>query len=155
MRTRIEDKFKAKTIDGLGNDIRKYAERQLKQIAFNIEAGLPFRFNDRNEERMMNELLTAVQSRVNKQSANDLKTKNNIDNILASPMLIGNKTSHDNTFNENIKDLEVFWDDVKKLIMTFYCTSEKCKSFISMKNFDNVNSKIRCDCGKTSYDWKK
>lgn len=155
LRTRIEDKFKAKTIDGLGNDIRKYAERQLKQIAFNIEAGLPFRFNDRNEERMMNELLTAVQSRVNKQSANDLKTKNNIDNILASPMLIGNKTSHDNTFNENIKDLEVFWDDVKKLIMTFYCTSEKCKSFISMKNFDNVNSKIRCDCGKTSYDWKK
>lgn len=155
LRTRIEDKFKAKTIDGLGNDIRRYAERQLKQIAFNLEAGLPFRFNDRNEERMMNELLTSVQSRVNKQSAHDLKTKNNIDSILASPMLIGNKTSHDNTFNENIKDLEVFWDDVRNLIMTFYCTNEKCKSFISMKNYDNVNCKIRCDCGKMNYDWKK
>ena len=64
--------------------------QKLKQIAFNIEAGLAFRFNDRNEERMMNELLSSVQSRVNKQSPGDLKTKNNIDNILASPILIGN-----------------------------------------------------------------
>ena len=64
----------------------------------NIEEVLAFRFNDRNEERMMNELLTSVQSRVNKQSPADLKTKNNIDSILASPILIGNKTSHDNTF---------------------------------------------------------
>ncbi len=155
LRTKIEDKFKAKNIDGLGNDIRRYAERQLKQIAYNIEAGLAFRFNDRNEERMMNELLSSVQSRVNKQSPADLKTKNNIDNILASPILIGNKTSHDNSFKENINDLEVFWEDVKKLIKTFYCSEEKCKSFVALKNFDNVNSKIRCNCGSLNYDWKK
>ena len=155
LRTKIEDKFKAKNIDGLGNDIRRYAERQLKQMAYNIEAGLAFRYNDRNEERMMNELLSSVQSRVNKQSPTDLKTKNNIDSILASPILIGNKTSHDNTFKENINDLEVFWEDVKKLIKTFYCSEEKCKSFVAMKNFDTVNSKIRCNCGIVSYDWKK
>jgi len=155
LRTKIEDKFKAKNIDGLGNDIRRYAERQLKQIAYNIEAGLAFRFNDRNEERMMNELLSSVQSRVNKQSPADLKTKNNIDSILASPILIGNKTSHDNTFKENINDLDVFWEDVKKLIKTFYCSDDKCKSFVAMKNFDNVKSKIRCNCGTVNYDWKK
>jgi len=155
LRTKIEDKFKAKNIDGLGNDIRRYAERQLKQIAYNIEAGLAFRFNDRNEERMMNELLSSVQSRVNKQSPADLKTKNNIDSILSSPILIGNKTSHDNTFKENINDLDVFWEDVKKLIKTFYCSDDKCKSFIAMKNFDNVKSKIRCNCGTVNYDWKK
>jgi hypothetical protein len=154
LRTKIEEKFKAKNIDGLGNDIRRYAERQLKQIAFNIEAGLAFRFNDRNEERMMNELLSSVQSRVNKQSPADLKTKNNFDSILASPILIGNKTSHDNAFKENIKDLEVFWEDVKKLIKTFYCSEEKCKSFVSMKNYDNVKNKIRCNCGNLNYDWK-
>ena len=74
---------------------------------------------------MMSELLSSVQSRVNKQSPADLKTKNNIDNILASPILIGNKTSHDNSFKENITDLEVFWEDVKKLIKTFYCSEEK------------------------------
>lgn len=155
LRTKIEDKFKAKNIDGLGNDIRRYAERQLKQIAYNIEAGLAFRFNDRNEERMMNELLSSIQSRVNKQSPADLKIKNNIDSILASPILIGNKTSHDNTFKENINDLDVFWEDVKKLIKTFYCSDDKCKSFVAMKNFDNVKSKIRCNCGTVNYDWKK
>lgn len=155
LRTKIEDKFKTKNLDGLGNDIRRYAERQLKQIAFNIEASVPFRYNDRNEERMMNELLSSVQGKVNKQSPSDLKTKNNIDSILASPILIGNKTSHDNTFKENINDLEVFWEDVKKLIKTFYCSEDKCKSFVAMKNFDNVNSKIRCNCGTINYDWKK
>ena len=155
LKTKIEDKFKTKNIDGLGNDIRRYAERQLKKIAFNIEAGLAFRFNDKNEERMMSELLTSIQSRVNKQSPTDLKTKNNIDNILASPMLIGNKTSHDNTFKENINDLEVFWEDVKKLIKTFYCSEDKCKSFIAMKNYDSVNNKIRCNCGMLNYNWKK
>jgi hypothetical protein len=155
LRMKIEDKFKLRNIDGLGNDIRRYSERQLKQIAFNIDAGLAFRFNDRNEERMMNELLSSVQGRINKQSPLDLKPKNNIDNILASPILIGNKTAHDNTFKENINDLEVFWADVKKLVKTFYCSEEKCKSFVAMKNFDNVNGKIRCNCGAVSYDWKK
>jgi hypothetical protein len=155
LRAKIEDKFKSKNIDGLGNDIRRYAERQLKQIAYNIEAGLAFRFNDRNEERMMNELLSSVQGRVNKQSSADLKTKNNIDSLLASPILIGNKTSHDSTFKENINDLDVFWEDVKKLIKTFYCSDDKCKSFVAMKNFDNVKSKIRCNCGTVNYDWKK
>jgi hypothetical protein len=155
LKTNIESKFKAKNIDGLGNDIRRYAERQLKQVAYNIEAGLAFRFNDKNEERMMNELLSSVQSRVNKHSSADLKVKNNIDNILASPLLIGNKTSHDSAFKENIKDLEVFWEDVRKLIKTFYCSEDKCKSFVAMKNFDTVNNRIRCNCGTVSYDWKK
>jgi len=50
LKTKIESKFKERNIDGLGNDIRRYAERQLKKIAYNIEAGLAFRFNDRNEE---------------------------------------------------------------------------------------------------------
>lgn len=155
LRTKIEEKFKAKNIDGLGNDIRRYAERQLKQIAFNLEVGLAFRYNDKNEERMMNELLSAVQGSINKKSPSDLKIMNNIDSLLASPILIGNKTSHDNTFKENINDLDVFWEDVKKLIKTFYCTEDKCKTFVAMKNYDTVNTKIRCNCGSVSYDWKK
>jgi hypothetical protein len=155
LKTKIEEKFKTKNIDGLGNDIRKYAERQLKQIALNIEADLPFRFNDHNEERMMNELLSGIQGKINKYSPTDLKTKHNIDSLLASPMLIGNKTSHDNTFKENIDDLDVFWEDIKKLIKTLYCSEEKCKSFISVGNFDSVNKQIRCNCGKLSYMWNK
>ena len=155
LKAKIEEKFATKNIDGLGNDIRKYGERQLKQIAYDIEADLPFRFNDRNHERMMSELLTGVQGKINKYSPGDLKSKHNIDSLLASPLLIGNKTSHDNTFKENLADLDVFWEDVKKLIKVLYCSDENCKSFISSKYYDNVNKKIRCSCGKLSYDWKK
>lgn len=155
LRATIEQKIAAKNTDGLGNDIRKYGERQLKQIANNIEAKVVFRFNEQNEERMLNELLSSVQGTINKQSPSDLKNKNNIDSILGSPLLIGNKTSHDNTFKENISDLEVFWDDIKQLVKTFYCGEEKCKSFIAMKFYDTAKNQIRCKCGKLCYDWKK
>ena len=56
----------------------------------------------------MNELLCGIQSKINKHSPGDLKTKNNIDSLLASPIFIGNKTSHDSSFKENIEDLGVF-----------------------------------------------
>ena len=39
-----------------------------------------------------------------KQSPNDLKTKNNIDNIRASPILIGNKTDLPNS---EVTELEI------------------------------------------------
>jgi energy-coupling factor transporter ATP-binding protein EcfA2 len=155
LRATIEQKIAAKNTDGLGNDIRKYGERQLKQIANNIEAKVVFRFNEQNEERMLNELLSSVQGTINKQSPSDLKNKNNIDSILGSPLLIGNKTSHDNTFKENISDLEVFWDDIKQLVKTFYCGEEKCKSFVAMRFYDTAKNQIRCKCGKLYYDWKK
>ncbi len=155
LRSRIEEKLKTKNTDGLGNDIRKYGERQLKQIALNIEADLPFRFNDRNEDRMMNELLCGIQSKINKHSPSDLKLKSNCDSLLASPMMIGNKSSHDSSFKENIADLGVFDEDVIKLIKTFYCSESKCKSFISIKNYDTVKKQIRCNCGKLCYSWIK
>lgn len=152
---KIESKISSKNIDGLGNDIRKYGERQAKQIAYGIEAKVAFRFDGQNEARMLNELLSSIQATVNKQSPNDLKTKNAIDSILGSPMLIGNKTSHDNNFKEDFSDLEVYWEDIKKIVKTFYCSENKCRSFISMTNFDKVKSKIQCSCGSVNYDWKK
>lgn len=155
LRATIEQKISAKNTDGLGNDIRKYGERQLKHIANNIEAKVAFRFDGQNEERMLNELLTAVQGTINKHSPSDLKTKNNIDRILGLPMFIGNKTSHDDTFKENISDLEVFWEDIKQLVKAFYCGEEKCKSFVAMRFFDTAKNQIRCKCGKVCYDWKK
>lgn len=155
LRATIEQKIATKNTDGLGNDIRKYGERQLKHIANNIEAKVAFRFDGQNEERMMNELLTSVQGTINKHSPTDLKNKNNIDRILGMPMFIGNKTSHDGKFKENISDLEVFWEDTKQLVKVFYCGDEKCKSFIAMKFYDTAKNQIRCKCGKVCYDWKK
>lgn len=149
-KSQIEEKFKNKDINDLGNLIRKYLERQLKIIANDIEAKVAFRFNEVNEKRMVSELLDSVQSKL--KASIELKALADIPKIKGMPMLLGNTTSHDNEFQESIEDLEVMWEDVKTLIHCFFCSD--CNKFISIKYCDSVEKKIRCGCGKLSYDWK-
>ena len=150
-KAQIEDKFEDNDIKDLGNLIRKYLERQFKIIAFNIEAKVVYRANIVNEKRMAPELLDAVQSKLSK-SSKPLKKLADIPKIKGIPMFLGNTTSHDNEFQESIEDLQVMWEDVKKLLQAFYC--HDCNKFISIKYFDNVDNKIRCSCGNLKYDWK-
>ena len=124
----------------------------MKEIAYNIEAPVAFRYNEINEKRMSSELLDAVHSRISKKG-NELKDKANIQKLKGRPMFIGNVTSHDNEFSESIEDLSAIWEDIEKTVAIFYCNG--CKKVISLKYFDNVESKIRCGCGKLLYDWKK
>lgn len=152
IKERILKKFEGKDKEGLGNDIRVYTEKVMKEIAYNIEAQVAFRYNEINEKRMAPELLDAVHSRISSKG-NGLKDKDNIQKLKGMPMFIGNVTSHDNEFTESIEDLAAIWEDVEKTIDIFYC--DECKKFISIKYFDNVESKIRCGCGKLTYDWKK
>ncbi|MFC1937138.1 hypothetical protein ACFLWY_01105, partial [Chloroflexota bacterium] len=150
-RERIQGKFGDKNIDGLGNDIRIYTERVMKEIAINIEAQVAFRYNEFNEKRMASELLDSVHSRISRKG-NDLKEKADIPRIKGMPMFIGNIVSHDNEFNVSIEDLEVMWEGISKTIQTFYCND--CETFVSVRYFDNVKNKIRCRCGNLAYDWK-
>lgn len=150
-KTQIEEKFKNRDINDLGNLIRKYLERQLKTIAFEIEAKLAFRFNKINEKRMAPELLDAIQNKVSKASK-VLKDLVDIPKIKEIPMLLGNTTSHDNTFQESIEDLEVMWEDVKNLIHFFFCSD--CNKFLSIKYYNSLEKEIRCGCGKLKYEWK-
>ena len=152
IKDRIKKKIEDKNTDGLGNDIRVYTERVMKRVALEIEAKVAYRNNDINEKRMAPELLDAVQSKLSKASK-ELKEKADIPKIKGMPMFIGNTTSHDNSFQESIEDLEAIWEDVKNLIHNFYCSD--CDKFLSMKYYDNVEKKIRCGCGKLKYDWKK
>lgn len=152
IKARILKKFDDKDTDGLGNDIRVYTEKVMKEIAFNIEAQVAFKYNEINEKRMAPELLDAVHSRISKKG-NELKDKANIQKLKGMPMFIGNITSHDNEFTENIEDLAAIWEDIENTINTYYC--DECNKFISIKYFDNVESRIRCRCGKLTYDWKK
>ena len=154
IKERILRKFEDRNTDGLGNDIRVYTEKVMKEIAFNIEAPVAFRYNELNEKRMASELLDAIQSQLSKKGK-DLKKKADIVKLKGMPMFIANTSSHDNEFNESIEDLEVMWEDIKKTIDIFYCNDKDCMQFISTKYFDNVNNKIRCRCGKLAYDWKK
>ena len=152
IKDRIKKKIEDKNTDGLGNDIRVYTERVMKRVALEIEAKVAYRNNDINEKRMAPELLDAVQSKLSKASK-ELKEKADIPKIKGMPMFIGNTTSHDNSFQESIEDLEAIWEDVKNLIHNFYCPD--CDKFLSLKYYDNVEKKIRCGCGKLKYDWKK
>ncbi len=152
MKERILKKFEDKDTDGLGNDIRVYTEKVMKEIAYNIEAQVPFRYNEINEKRMAPELLDAVHSRIS-MKGNGLKDKADIQKLKGMPMFIGNVMSHDNEFTASIEDLAAIWEDIEKTIHIFYC--KECRKFISIKYFDNVESKIRCGCGKLTYDWKK
>ena len=151
---RISKKFVEKNTDGLGNDIRIYTEKVMKEVALNIEASVPFRYNDINEKRMAPELLDCIQRRISDKSV-ELKTVADITHIKGMPMFIGNTASHDNDFQSSIEDFEVMWDDIGKLIKIFYC--KDCNKFISTKYLDTVKNRIRCGCKdeKLSYDWKK
>jgi energy-coupling factor transporter ATP-binding protein EcfA2 len=151
IKDRIKKKIEDKNTDGLGNDIRVYTERVMKRVAYELEAKVAYRNNDINEKRMAPELLDAVQSKL--KASNELKAKADIPKVKGMPMFIGNTTSHDNEFQESIEDLEAIWDDVKGLIQNFYCSD--CDKFLSLKFYDNVEQKIRCECGKLKYEWKK
>jgi ABC-type dipeptide/oligopeptide/nickel transport system ATPase subunit len=152
IRERILKKILSKEKEGLGNDIRVYIEKVMKEIAFNIGAQVAFRYNEINEKRMAPELLDAVHTRISKKGGG-LKDKANIQKLKGMPMFIANVSSHDNEFTESIDDLSAIWDDIDKTITAFFC--DECNKLISVKYFDNVKSQIRCKCGRLTYDWKE
>ena len=148
---RILKKLADKNDEGLGNDIRNYTEKMMKEIATNVEAQVAFEYNETNEKRMAPELLDVVHSRISKKD-DGLKDKANIPMVQGMPMFIGRTESHDNDFNASIEDLEVMWEGISSAIQAFYCND--CGKCISIKYYDNVTKKIRCVCGNLAYDWK-
>jgi len=151
-KSQIEEKIKKRDKDELGNLIRKYLERQLKNIAYNIESKVIFRFNNTNDKRMAPELLDSIQSTLKKHSK-EICDKADISSFNGIPSFIANTTSHDNKFQESIEDLEVFWEETGKLIKIFYCNS--CNRYISVKNIDKANKKISCGCPNLNYEWNE
>ncbi len=151
----IEDRIKNRNVTGLGNDIRIYAEQQLKIIANNTETKLAFRYNSINEDRMLNELFNGIIASTNKHSKSDLKGNESLTRVLGSPLLLANKTSHDSFLNAKFEDLEVFWEDISKFLEVFKCQKPTCGQFVAMKYFDTVNTKIRCGCGSKEIEWTR
>ncbi len=150
----IESSIASGNINFLGNPIRKYLEHILKTICLNLEVKLSFRFNDINEKRMPDEMLSELKSKINK-SSNDLKAKLPIIDRLASSALLGNLLSHDNPFSPKLGDLKAFWIDIIEFEHLFHCQEATCKKpDVSLKNYDTIAKTIRCGCDKTKYDWK-
>lgn len=145
----IERKLEDNDKTGLGNIIRIYLEGLLKEISEEIEVYLKYRSNEINEDRMSNELLSELKSKINKQPCRDI-FRTIVDKIMSS-VFVGNKGSHDSSFDPSIGECRAFWQDVLELKKLFYCNL--CNTIISTKYYDKVNKKIRCKCGYLIYDW--
>lgn len=150
-KARIEQKFNKSDTSELGNMIRKYLERLLKEICFNSEVKMRFLYNDENEDRMCNELLSELRAELKKRKC-AIKDHEVFGRLDAS-IFLGNKTSHNSSFVESISDLKAFYDDVLELEGLFLC--KNCGKYISEKHYDIVGKVIRCQCGSKKYDWKK
>ena len=150
----IEHQIANSTEAQLGNSIRRYLEQILKVIALNIEVKTNFRFNDQNEKRMPDELLNELKSLIGKKST-ELKAQTPIIDRVATSAILGNLLSHDNPIHPKMGDLKAFWSDIVTFEKLFFCEETGCLKPISVKYFDNVGNRIRCGCGKLSYDWKK
>ena len=146
----IEQKFADNDKTELGNLMRKYMEGLLKEICEGIEVYVKYRSNELNEDRMSNELLLELKSKINKQPSQDIFES--IINKIISSIFVVNKDSHDSSFDHSIGDCRAFWQDVQCLEKLFYC--ENCNKLISKKYYNNFEKKIRCKCGNFSYDWK-
>lgn len=151
LKARIEDKIKNSDISELGNMTRKYLEHILKGICHELKVKVEFRFNEHNENRMSNELLSELKSKLKDRKC-ELKDQPIFERINTS-MFLGNRTSHDSGFSENIHDLKMFYDDVSELEGLFRCA--QCNNLISKKHYDDVENTVKCSCGTLKYSWKK
>lgn len=155
IKARIESKLVSGQLDAVGNEIRKYLEHILKEIALNLEVKVRYLYNDTNEDRMAYELLTELKAKINKHAGLPLRGGAIIDRLLASSF-ITNKDSHDSAFVAEAGDFRAIWKDVRELEDLCYCG--KCGRCLSLKHHDDVNKRVRCGCTATdakSCEWKK
>jgi len=153
LKYRIEQKFEKSDSYDLGNMIRRYLERLLKEICFELEVKVKFLFNEQNEKRMPGELLSELRSHLRKKIP-EIKDAPVLDR-LSDSKFIGNRTSHDSSFTESISDLKAFYKDVIELENLFTCDNEGCRKKISKRYYDPVEKLIRCKCGRKKYGWKE
>ena len=151
LKTIIEGKLVDNDKIGLGNLMRRYLEGVLKEICEELAVKVEYRSNEVNEDRMSNELLSELKSKINKQPCK--KDFENIINQISSSIFLGNKDSHDSNFEPSIGECRAFWQDVEFLERLFRCSVDECKKLISKKYYDSVEKKIRCKCGQLKYDW--
>ena len=149
----IQYKIDNSEINGLPNEIGIYLESILKIICEKLVVFVRYLPNEKNELRMTDELLSCLQSKINKQPNN---TKDIIDPIIGrikSSNFIRNRGSHDSTFKPTIGDCKAFWNDIKIFEGMLFC--EKCNHCIDIRFYDKTSKKIKCKCGNKSYYWNE
>nr|WP_321455802.1 hypothetical protein [uncultured Cohaesibacter sp.] len=132
------------------NDLRKLLELTLKNICQALGVKVAFRFNDINEKRMSDELISALRSTLKDKSPDLLDTQ--IFSNLAGSALIANLVSHDNADKIVGEDIDVLLEDIEKLVALFVC--EDCGRHIRADVDVPGEKAISCKCGKSRLPWK-
>lgn len=141
--------IKAGNENDLGNSIRRFSERLLKEICEALEIPLPFRFNEKNEARVFDELYSALKGKLAKKSP-AISEKPEFKR-LATCQFLSNKSSHDNTFKPNIADMKIAFEDLKIFEQLFRCV--ECSKLVSLNFSDIPGNRISCRCGKNTIEW--
>lgn len=144
-------KLKREQGHDVGNDLRTLLEAVLKEICHSLEVRVPFRFNERNEERTVGELLSDLRGALNRK-APGLKD-NAIFKRLETSNLLGTKGSHDRPKEVSAGDIDVALEDINKLEVEFKCG--KCGRLVEANLAIPGEKKISCKCGVKKVDWKE
>jgi hypothetical protein len=111
-----------------------------------------YRFNDVNEDRMAFELLAELKGTISKRKCTELQAEPVIDRLLGS-LFIGNKDSHNSSFEPTFGDMKAFWQDVTDFEKLFFC--DTCGSPVSLRYYDEGAKQVSCKKGDLIYTWKK
>jgi hypothetical protein len=136
--------------DDVTNDLRKLLEAVLKDISCALEVKVAFRFNDMNEKRMPEELLSQIRSTLKAKSP-DL-ANSSVFSDLAGSTLIANLDSHDNPEMVVGGDIDVLLEDIDKLVDMFVCAD--CHQMAKVKAPVAGANAISCRCGLFALHWK-
>jgi AAA domain len=145
----IVDKKQSGTLTA--NELRTLLERILKQIGFELEVKVAFRFNDGNEHRMPGELLSELRAKLNKKSPEVLKSSAFSKMSLCT--LVTTAGSHDSGPVLSPGDLDAASEDVLAFEAQFCC--ERCGGYVGVERFVPHERKVYCNCGKKQLDWKE
>lgn len=148
LREDIEEQIQQSNVNGLGNKIGRYLEGLLKEICENLGAKMTFKRGEKNEKRQLEELLNSLLKRITEKQMG-LENNPAITN-LRNTQFFRNETSHDNTFNENLADMRVCFQDIINFANLFVC-SETGEALYST---NASNGEIKTRSGYLSYNWK-
>ena len=126
-RSAIENRLATSDTEGLGNTMRVYLEKLLKEICANLEVKLTFLYNTRNEDRMAGEMLSELVATLKRREC-ELKDASAMRRMPASTSL-ANKLSHDTSLVTTTGDLKALWADVVEFERLFVCGS--CSKMIT------------------------
>ena len=152
-REKIDKKINESEEEGLGNLLRIYTENILKELSSLLGAEFAFRFNEKNEERTLNELYSGFKKRIEKKlDVTDTEAVKRVGNA----KFFENRSSHDGRYRENLSDLRAIYNDLKAFEDTFKCTKDGgCNKFVSLNDYNSTENYVACKCGSKKINWKK